>query len=307
MKEVIYNLFYFSPDEKNITHVGIVPHEFEGNDDEKIAFLQKNVEVDLSSCRSFHNIHPSVLDSENVLTLARYHSNMRIGNSFSPFELALAFHNAPLEPIAVMTAVVKGKCKIDVQVALSEKLRNKHMPDYKIEGVRTLPDYLDEYMDGDALHIKDLLNDDHMKPIKLLFNNKHYLASFKLFMSFIDTIAYLEYGNSKRVFQNWLENYSEINKLEITADELYELRNSLLHMTNLNSHKVIQGKERRLSFSVCEKGHPTRYHNDIVYINYLDLLFIFDEAIDKWLETYHGSSKQLTLIERYDEVVRDNY
>ncbi|WP_275553713.1 hypothetical protein [Mixta sp. Marseille-Q2659] len=143
--------------------------------------------------------------------------------------------------------------------------------------------------------------------IKLLFNEKHYLASFKLLMSFIDTIAYLEYGNTKRVFQNWLDTYSDLSDLDVTSDELYELRNSLLHMTNLNSHKVMQGKERRLSIAVCKRGHPTQYHNNIVYINYTDFLFLFDEAVDKWLNTYKDNKKQLTLIERYDEVIRDNY
>lgn len=41
-------------------------------------------------------------------------------------------------------------------------------------------------------------------------------------------------------------------------------------MTNLNSHKVTQGKERRLSIAVCKRGHPTQYYDNIVYINYTD-------------------------------------
>lgn len=32
-------------------------------------------------------------------------------------------------------------------------------------------------------------------------------------MSFIDTIAYIEFGNKRRVFQNWLDTYSDIQKL----------------------------------------------------------------------------------------------
>ena len=306
MKEVIYNIFCFCPDGIHITHAGIVPHEYDGSDAQKLDFLQRNLDIDLASCRLFYDIHPSVLE-DNKLTLARYNANLRFGNSFAPFELALEALNAPASPLAIVTQVVKGKLQYDIQLSISEQLRNRHTPNYHIEGVKDLPDYLDNYMKDDGFHIKKLLNDDHMEPIKLLFNKKHYLSSFKLLMSFIDTIAYIEFGNKKRVFQDWLDTYSDIQSLGVTSDELYELRNSLLHMTNLNSHKVTQGKERRLSIAVCKRGHPTQYYDNIVYINYTDFLFVFDEAVDKWVDSYNGSNKQLTFIERYDEVVRDNY
>lgn len=306
MKEIIYNIFCFSPDGVHITHAGIVPHEHDGDDAQKLDFLKRNLEIDLASCRLFYGIHPSVLENDK-LTLERYNANLRIGNPFAPFELALEAQNAPENPLAIVTPVVKGKLQYDIQLSMSEQLRNKHTPNYHIEGVKDLPDYIDKYMKDDGFHIKELLNDDHMEPIKLLFNKKHYLSSFKLLMSFIDTIAYIEFGNKRRVFQNWLDTYSDIQKLGVTSDELYELRNSLLHMTNLNSHKVTQGKERRLSIAVCKRGHPTQYYDNVVYINYTDFLFLFDEAVDKWVDSYNGSNKQLTFIERYDEVVRDNY
>jgi hypothetical protein len=92
-----------------------------------------------------------------------------------------------------------------------------------------------------------------MEPMKLLFNQKHYISSFKLLVSLIDTIAYLEYGDVKRNFQQWLDTYSEISKVEITSDEVYQLRNSLLHMTNLNSRDVLKKKHRRLSIAICKK------------------------------------------------------
>ena len=307
MKETVYNIFFFSHDGLFITHAGIVPHELEGNDHEKLEFLKRRLETDLASCRSFHEIHPSVLDGDNKLSLARYNSNLRVGNPLAPFELALESVNAPASPLVIVTPVVQGKLQPQIQVSLAEQLRNKHMPNHHIEGVKTLPDYLDSYMNEEGFQIAKLLNDDHMEPIKLLFNSKHYLASFKLLMSFIDTIAYIEFGNTKRVFQNWLDTYSAIQALGITSDELYELRNSLLHMTNLNSHKVTQGKERRLSIAICKRGHPTQHHDGIVYLNYTDFLFLFDEAVKKWVDSYNGSNKQLTFIERYDEVVRDNY
>lgn len=307
MKENVFNIFYFSKDGNEITHAGIVMHTLEGDDESKIQYLLKNLEIDLASCRSFHAIHPSVLDSDGKLTIQRYHANMRISNSLAPFEIALEEQNAALHPVAVVTAVIDGKISYNAQLALDEKLRYTHMPDQHIEGVKALPDYLEQYIKDDGFHMKELLNDDHMEPIKLLFNKKHYLSSFKLLMSFIDTVAYLEYGNKKRVFQDWLDTYADLSGIEVTSEEIYGLRSSLLHMTNLNSHKVMQGKERRLSIAVCKRHYPTQIHNNVIYINYTDFLFIFDEAIDKWLDTYSDNKKQLTLIERYDEVIRDNY
>lgn len=307
MKETVYNIFIFSKDGIHITHTGIVPHQLDNDDDYKLEFLLKNLEIDLASCRSFHPIHPSVLDSDGKLSLTRYNSNMRVNNSLTPFEIALANHNAPQNPLVIVTPVIDGKIQYDIQLSVSEKLRHKHMPHQHIEGVKTLPDYLDQYIKDDEFHVKQLLNDDQMKPIKLLFNNKHYLASFKLLMSFIDTIAYIEFGNVQRGFQNWLDTYSALNSLEVTSDELYGLRSSMLHMTNLNSHKVMQGKIRRLSIAICKKGYPTQVHDNIAYLNFTDFLFIFDEAVDRWLDTYKDNKKQLTLIERYDEIIRDGY
>ncbi len=307
MKETIYNLFCFCPDGVHITHCGIVAHERDGDDNQKLEFLSKQLDTDLASCRSFHDIHPSVLDDDKKLTLTRYNTNLRVGNSYAPFELALEAVKAPANPLLIVTPVVQGKLQYHIKHPVDEQLRNEHTPNYHIEGVLDIPDYLNKYLTGGEFHLKKLINDDHMEPVKLLFNQKHYISSFKLLVSLIDTIAYLEYGDVKRNFQQWLDTYSEISKLDITSDEVYQLRNSLLHMTNLNSRDVLKKKHRRLSIAICKKGHPTQYHDEIVYFNFTDFLFIFDEAVDRWVESYKDSKKQLTLIERYDEVLRDNF
>lgn len=307
MKETIYNIFCFCHDGVHITHAGIVAHEFDGDDNQKLKFLSKQLEIDLASCRSFHDIHPSVLDDDKKLTLIRYNANLRVGNSLAPFELALESVNASANPLSIVTPVVQGKLQYHIQHPIDEQLRNEHTPNYHIEGVLDIPDYLNKYFKEGEFHLIKLINDDHMEPVKLLFNQKRYISSFKLLVSLIDTIAYLEYGDVKRNFQQWLDTYSEISKLEITSDEIYQLRNSLLHMTNLNSRDVLKKKHRRLSIAIYKKGHPTQYYDEIVYFNFTDFLFIFDEAVDNWVNSYNDSKKQLTLIERYDEVLRDNF
>ncbi|MGG1905322.1 hypothetical protein ABFY47_24615 [Enterobacter ludwigii] len=209
-------------------------------------------------CRSSHDIHPSVLDDDKKLTPIRYNANLRVGNNLAPFELALESVNASVNPLSIVTPVVQGKLQYHIQHPIDEQLRNEHTPNYHIEGVLDIPDYLNKYFKEGGFHLKKLINDDHMEPVKLLFNQKHYISSFKLLVSLIDTIAYLEYGDVKMNFQQWLDTYSEISKLETTSDEIYQLRNFLLHTTNLNSRDVLKKKHRRLSTAICKKGHPTQ-------------------------------------------------
>ncbi|WP_312979116.1 hypothetical protein [Atlantibacter sp.] len=89
-------------------------------------------------------------------------------------------------------------------------------------------------------------------------NEKYYLASAKLLMSTIDTMGFIEYDPQNAVFQQWLDTYSNIEKIGLTSNELYEFRNSLLHMTNLDSRKHIQNKVRRVSFYIGGPDSETK-------------------------------------------------
>lgn len=309
MNEVIFNLFYFCEDGKHIKDVGISCHECEGTDAEKLEFLKNNIISDAQLC-THYPIHPFTLDEKGMLTIDRFIANARIGNSLQPFEIALEAVNAPQSPLHVFTAIVNGIPRVDATVPANEQFRRKHNPNAEVEGVKVMPDYLEQYSDGNSFKIKKLLIDDHVTPIHLLFNNKHYLSSFKLLVSFIDTMAFIELGNPPRsaVFVQWMDKYSELHKLGITSKDLYELRNSLLHMTNLNSHKVIRGEAKRISYSVAPKGTPTREHEGITFFNYSDLIDIIEDAMDRWLNTYTDNHKKIvSFIERYDTIVRDNY
>lgn len=55
-------------------------------------------------------------------------------------------------------------------------------------------------------------------------------------------------------FIRWLRDYADLAPLEITAEELWELRNGLLHMSNLNSSQVRSSSVRRISFRVGGAG-----------------------------------------------------
>jgi hypothetical protein len=120
-------------------------------------------------------------------------------------------------------------------------------------------------------------------------------------LSFIDTIAFVEYGDAQRVFQKWLETYANLVRLGVNADELFEFRNSLLHMTNLASRKVLAGKIDALTPYVG----PELPRRDKC-LNLLMLASVLFEAIQKWIITYNDTpDKILEFVQRYDLVVSD--
>ena len=108
-------------------------------------------------------------------------------------------------------------------------------------------DYFGKYFTKEAFDFSALINDDFFQPVRILFNNKHYISAVKLLLVAIDSISYIEYGDiQENTFVKWLNDYSDIGRLEITPEELWEQRNSLLHMSNLDSRKVTSGHYRRL-------------------------------------------------------------
>jgi hypothetical protein len=100
-----------------------------------------------------------------------------------------------------------------------------------------------------------LLDEDHFNAIRLLYNAEHYVSATKLLLSFIDTLAYLEFGDTRDAFKKWLHAYAALTELHLTPEELWELRNALLHLTSLESRKVRAGAVSRL---VPYVAHPQR-------------------------------------------------
>tara|TARA_B100000508_G_scaffold121585_1_gene103308 strand:+ start:25 stop:441 length:417 start_codon:yes stop_codon:yes gene_type:complete len=129
----------------------------------------------------------------------------------------------------------------------------------------------------------------------------------KLLVSFIDTIAYLEFGDVSGSFVQWLKKYASIEKLGITEQQLWELRNSVLHMSNLDSRKVLSGKEKRISFCVARSGYIPDPDLDTQYFNFKDLIDEIAQALSRWIKTFQESpDKMLVFIERYDRVISDS-
>lgn len=169
-------------------------------------------------------------------------------------------------------------------------------------------DYFGKYFNDKGFDFSNLLNDDFFQPVRILFNAKHYVSATKLLVIAIDSVSFIEYGEIKvNTFIKWLNVYSNIDELGITAEELWEHRNSLLHMSNLRSRKVAQGKVRAL-VSYVGVLHPDVDLNEekTGYYDLYALIQCFGQACGKWLETYASQRDKIhSFVERYDLIASD--
>jgi len=304
--EEIYNLFFYIKKEE-VVQLGFVAHRVSGTDDEKIKFLQSQLKND-SKISSKYDVPKHLYNEENKFTNAEMLSLMRVGSALDVFGEVFKRLKVPISPLTILTPVVDGIVKFDIQTG-PESLPISQFQNHPLIGAGVMSDYLEEYMKDGGLDIVTLLHNDHYIAVKNLFNEKHYLSSMKLMVSFIDTLGYLDSGDIKdNVFVLWLNNYSNISKeLGVTSKEFWEFRNSILHMTNLDSHKVKLGKIRRISFMVAPKGTSAKDDHDTTYFNFTDLIFVIQKAIEKWLVTYVVDPTKLAFfIKRYDRVISDS-
>ena len=169
-------------------------------------------------------------------------------------------------------------------------------------------DYLTHYMTEEGFDLSQLVNDDYLLAIKLLYNNRHYVSALKLLMSFIDTIAFLEFDDTHRNFQKWLDQYVNLSDLQIVSDELWEMRNSLLHMTNVDSRKVRKGDVQRLMFYIgtLTKGLPDKT-DEAKYFELMGLIRAVAYGVDRWANSYNiDRTKFQIFVDRYDRIISDS-
>ena len=171
-------------------------------------------------------------------------------------------------------------------------------------------DYLAMYKaDNGFIDLLRLIDSDFVKPIQHLFKAQFYVAATKLAMSMIDTLGFIEFGPQRGVFQRWLKTYADLSSLNVSPEELWELRHSLVHMTNLASKNVESGKVEALTFIIAETDidMPERLGDmKVLHLKRL-LAMVLPHAIGQWVQTYYGDKrKQSLFVHRYDTIVSES-
>ena len=165
--------------------------------------------------------------------------------------------------------------------------------------------YLTKYVNNNEFNVPAMINDDFFEAIKLCFNAKKYISCAKLLVSFIDTIGFIKYGNDNRAFKKWLDDYVDLAKLGITSDELWEHRNSLLHMSTLESKKVLEGKFPILMAYVGRMPEGVELPDGYKGYNLNELIGEITKGISRFIEDFIAAEPEL-FMSRYDLILSDH-
>jgi hypothetical protein len=228
--ERVFNIFVYFNQGVAIEY-GMRHHRVGGSHSDKVAFLLAQVEQDHPIARRFR-LSRTFMPQEWLAASRR-------GGVLEYFEEAFRLFRAPAAPMSCVTSIVDGTTMVDRQIG-TEPFRGDMVTAQ--EGRGSVPDYLVHYTTGNSFRFTELINDDYFKAIRTLFNAELYVSSAKLLMSCVDTLSFVEYGDILDNFVNWLDAFVDLAPHNITSVELWEFRNSVLHMTNLGSRKVISGK-----------------------------------------------------------------
>ena len=282
MNERIVNIFVYV-DREIIRTVGYTEYEMEGTYEELTSYLQSRVEID--------HVAATCID---------------LGEEYSPAVFRYAMRLDALQYLIPKMGEIVGDSVYCITQILDGALgANEPMHDYEHNPV---PDYLRIYRTRDGFDFGQLMDDDFMDAIKLLWNHQKHISALKLLFIMIDTLGFVAFGPLRGAFTRWLDKYCELNSLGVSSAELWELRNSLLHMSNLASDRVERGAVTRLLPVVTsiqndipvEMGgfknlHSSRLIGDVV-----------PRGVLSWVQSMSGDpEKFMTFVERYDTVVSE--
>lgn len=295
--ESIYNIFlYFVGD--TCSEVGYAMHPFDGTDEQAGQLLHARLEADLANATRLRLKHP--------FTHARLIAGHRMGIGHHLFDEAFEGTGAGREPMMLVSEVEHGRPRVNYQSGTGP-LDMKDV-DEKLGAYGVMDDWLAKYATDDGIDLPRLIHDDYFLAIKATFNAQHYVSSMKLLLSCIDSLSYIEFGDVQGNFSRWLDEHADLARLGITSEELWEMRNGIVHMTNVHSRRVRRGTVRRISFGVnAPESGLWSAPDGIFFFNFHGLIEVVGDAIGHWLSAHAGDIEWFaTFISRYDETVSDS-
>lgn len=163
---------------------------------------------------------------------------------------------------------------------------------------------MSKYIKEGHFDIAALINDDFLLAIKLLWNQKQYSSTLKLLLCFVDTMAYVSTGNSSPgSFMGWLKKYVDLKKIGITENEVWEHRNSVLHLSTYESTKVKDGKVRKI---VPYAGQLPPKDHEYAYYSLYELQMEIFIGVGRYLEEMIDHPKMVQIFsENYEKTISD--
>ena len=282
MAENIVNIFAYG-DETHVHSIGWRTYMRDGSDEELLTFLRTKVSGDHETAMRQDIREPIKWEDFNSMNRLKATINTLTSNGIMSEN-----------DMYCITPIVNGMVKID-------GIDDEFSPDQ-------VPDYLTIYLTDDGFDFPNLIHDDYFRAIRMLWNEKKYISCLKLMFSAIDTFGFIEHGPHRNCFIRWLDDFCDLESIGVTSTELWELRNSMLHMTNLLSHKVRDGSIEQLMPTITSPENEVNPHLDGIKRFHTSrfLLEVLPKGIEKWFESYNQNrGKIIQFISRYDTIVSE--
>ena len=282
MQEQAVNIFAYG-DGQFVVEVGYCTYVANGTPAEISHFLKSRINADCQRATR-HTL-------DNPMPLISFNFACRLGDA----SVLLPGYQGDLENINYcITHIVNGEPAI---AGVANDLEDP------------IPDYLTIYMTDRGFNFPQLIDDDFMSAVRILWENHKYYSALKLLLSMIDTLGFIEFGDDGNCFTRWVDSYCNLTQMKVTSEELWELRNSLLHMSNLDSRRV---KKKTVAGLIPFIGAANREPPDIqgeskpFHVTRF-IVWVLPKAIENWLTTYNEEDgKILEFVMRYDTIVSES-
>ena len=186
MTENAFSIFLYISD-NHIHEIGYLCYPITEDETSLCIKMRSNVAVDHTVAQRFPLKVKLPFDDFNAST--------RVGTHLQWFEQIFELENARPDPLVLITNIVDGAPRIDM-LTDNGPFSYDSIQGTNLSGPGIMPDYLTKYMTAEGFDIPRLINDDYFLAMKLVFNAKHYISFAKLLLIYIDTIGFVEYGDS---------------------------------------------------------------------------------------------------------------
>jgi hypothetical protein len=292
MSETIFNVFLPFKDER-CDHALYVAHEFAGDDEAGVRFLQNRIDDDLKVATR--------VDLPRTFTRSEYCSHCRLGRGHELYDQIFQKEGAGKAPLFVTSLVSNGRAMVNATV-------HHHDPHFYLTpqtiGDARMDDWLIKYTREEGIDLPQLIHDDFFLAIKLTFNAGLSLLpscwSHALIAPPLLSLATHATSNPSCGRCPPTPTFHLSGSLQRSFGS-----SATVFMTNLSSRKVNEKKVRRISIRVG--GKPETDADGTYFFEFMELVRAFQGALIRWIESYNQDrSKFVKFVERYDETISDS-